>query len=368
MDARAGFEGEVFLEDLRDLDRTGFAACAFFTPDGRLERCARRFAASCERLGVPYSVWRAAAVHPSISTRGTGDLRFTKPSFIAANLDRLSGSDVAYFDVDTLLVATPLSLVEARMSECDFAIYNWLADPRNETYLPANRKIRSAERESEFYVFAHRVTWLSTEQLICSGATQYYANTAAARELLAAWQAAIAAKPRSADDKCLDFAHNNAIARGMRLRSLWLGKAYARCPWWPHVEPVVLHPGIPALTQAHAPVDESSGRRRVDTARCAPNETPLLFPRDCAVDTRTGIVYRIAADNRLVEVDRYAGRFWIYAEEAGLDEALAGSRPRDGDPAPGERRPGEAHGRPGFLGRLLGRVRVAHGRHGRMRD
>jgi len=362
MAAAARFEGEVFLENLDGLDRTGFAVCAFFTPDARLERCARRLARSCERLDLPYSVSRAPAVHPSISMRGTGDLRFTKPSFIASNLDRLGGSDIAYFDVDTCLVSTPLSLVEARLSECDFAVYNWLSDAHNETYLPANRKIASGERDSEFYVFAQRVTWSSTEQLICSGATQYYGNTAAARELLAAWQAAIAANPRSADDKCLDFAHNNATARGMRLRSLWLGKAYVRCPWWPHVEPVVLHPELPALTQAHVPVDESDGRKRVDTARCVPNKAPLVFPQGCAVDTRTGIVYRIAADGRLEEIDRYAGRFWIYAEDAGLDEALAGGRASADRPAAAAQRRG------GLLGRLLGTVRTARARHGRVRD
>jgi len=347
MAAGAKFEGEVFLEDLRELDRTGFAACAFFTPDDRLERCARRFARSCERLGLPYSVWRAPAVHPSISARGTGDLRFTKPSFIGWALDRLAGNDVAYFDADTCLVAAPLGLVEARMSGCDFAVYNWLADPHNAAYLPANRRIASGERASDLYAFTHRVTWSSAEQLICSGATQYYAHSAAARELLVAWQAAIAANPRSADDKCLDFAHNNALGRGLPLRRRWLGKAYVRCPWWPHVEPIVLHPDIPALAQTHVPVDESDGRKRVDTARCVPNETPLLFPQGCAVDTRTGIVYRIAPDGRLQETDRYPGRFWIYAP-ADVDEALAGDRAESGPPAvPAVRRRG-------LLGRLLG--------------
>lgn len=356
-----GFEGEIFLEDLRELDRSGFAACAFFTPDDRLERYAGRFARSCERLRLPYSVWRTPAVHPSISIRGAGDLRFTKPSFILANLDRLAGSDVAYFDADTCLITTPLSLVEARMSECDFAVYNWLADPHNEAYLPVSRKIASEERESDLYVFTHRVTWSSSEQLICSGPTQYYANTPAARALLAAWQAAIAANPRSADDKCLDFAHNNSIARGGALRSLWLDKAYARDPWWPHVEPVVLHPDIPTLTRAHVPVNESAGRKRVDTARCVPNETPLIFPKDCAVDTRTGVVYRVAADGRLTEIDRYPGRFWIYPP-AGLDETLASGAAAVTSPA------AEAPARPGLIGRLLGAGRSAPARNGRAGD
>ena len=315
----AGFEGEVFLEDLHDLGRIGFAVCAFFTPGDGYERYARRLARSCSRFGLPYSVWRAPAVHRSISRRGSADLRFTKPSFITFNLERMAGCDVAYLDVDTFFVANPVTLLEARASRSDLAVYNWLNDPQNEAYLPDNRKLVSAERRSDFYVFSHRVGWSSTEQLVCSGLTQFHGNTDAARLLLAAWQQAIAANPNSADDDCLNFAHNHATRQGLRLRHLWLTKSYARYPWWPHVEPVVLHPDIPALAQVHAPVAELDGWGAVDLGHCTLNDAPPLFPADGGVDVRTGTVFRVKAEKRPVPSGHYAGRFWIYGPDEGLD-------------------------------------------------
>jgi hypothetical protein len=222
--------------------------------------------------------------------------------------------------VDTLFMAAPQAFAEARAAACDFAIYNWLNDPHNEAYLPANHKVMSDEPKSAFYVFSHRVEWTSSEQLTCSGVTQFYANSAAARGLLSAWQHVICENPRSADDQCLNFAFNNLSPSAALPRTLWLDKAYARSPWWPHVAPVVLHPAIPALGQMHAPVNEAGERRCVYVDRCTRNETPTLFPRDGGIDVRTGVSFRIDDQGRPLPVERYAGRFWIYPE----------------DPAPGE--------------------------------
>lgn len=314
------FEGEPFLEDVSGVGRSGFAVCSFFSPGEGYERYAERLIASCRRFGLPFSVWRAPAVHCSISLRGTGDLRFTKPAFIHSCLDRLRGAGVAYLDVDALLMANPEAFVEARAAGQEFAIYNWLADPHNEAYLPANQKLVSSEPRSAFYVFSHRVEWRSTEQLICSGVAQFWLDTAGARALLARWQATIAANPRSADDQSLNFAFNNPPPGTAAPRSRWLDKAYARYPWWPHVDPVVLHPAIPALGQPVAEIAEADGRRTVHLDRCDRNETATLFPRDGGVDVSTGIEFRIGADGRLEPTGRYPGRFWVYPE----------------DPAPGE--------------------------------
>lgn len=318
-----GFTGDVFLEDLSGLDQAGFAVCAFFTPGDGYERYARRLADSCRRHGLPHSLWRAPAVHCSISWRGNPDLAFTKPSFIGACLDRLGGAAVAYLDVDTVVTARPESWFAARTAGHDFAIYNWLADPHNETYLPANHKLVSPEPQSRFYLFSHRVEWRSEAQLICSGVTQFYAATAAARALLAGWQDTIARNPRSADDQSLNYAHNNPAPGAPPLRALWLDKGYARCPWWPHVPPVVLHPQIPALAQPFVPVAEDGGRRAVYTERCARNEAPLLFPRDGGVDVSTGIVFRLDAGGRPQPAGRHAGRFWIFSEDPGPEELAA---------------------------------------------
>lgn len=320
MTATGGFAGEPFLEDLRDLDRTGFAICAFFSTGDGYERYGRRLADSCRRFELPHSVWRAPAVHCSISLRGSPDLRFTKPSFIGFCLDRLAGAGVAYLDVDTIVAAHPQAFFDARAGRRDLAIYNWLADPHNEAYLPANRKLVSPEPESHFYLFSHRVEWTGTVQLNCSGVTQFYADTPGARALLAGWQQVIAENPRAADDQSLSFAHNNPVPGAPPVNALWLDKSYARCPYWPHVQPVILHPAIPAVGQPHAALVESGGRRWIHLDRCAPNTTPLLFPREGGVDASTGITFRLDAAGRPQPTGHYGGRFWIYSE----------------DPAPGE--------------------------------
>ncbi len=312
------FEHELFLEGRATPDSTPFLVCAFFTGGSDLfERCAVRLARSCEKFELPYSIYRVPRVHQSISLRGTDDLRFTKANFIAFNLERFPDTDVLYMDADTFFMQRPSVLLGLRQDACDFAVYNWLSDPHNEAYVPANRKLRSGERESDFYVFSHRVEWTSSDQLICSGAVQYYGNTRPARALLQAWQRVIVDNPRSADDTCLSFAYNNPI-EGTRLRTRWLEKSYIRHAWWPHVEPVVLHPAMPTSGQAHLPPAESPDRRRLYLERCARNTAEVLFPAGCTVDTTTGIVYRIEDGKRLVPVGRHDGRFWIYPEDVAL--------------------------------------------------
>ena len=81
-------------ERLGGLDRTGFAVCAFLSAGDGYESYARRLVASCRKFSLPHSIWRAPAVHCSISLRGSADLRFTKPAFIGFCLDRLAGASV----------------------------------------------------------------------------------------------------------------------------------------------------------------------------------------------------------------------------------------------------------------------------------
>ncbi len=322
MTAPARFTGEPFLEDLAGLGRAGFVVCAFFTPGDGYESYARRLAASCHRFGLPHSLWLAPAVHGSISWRGGADLGFTKPSFISSCLERFAGTGIVYLDVDMLVAAHPQSFFDAQEAGCDFAVYNWFADPHNEAYLPANHKLAAPEPESHFYLFSHRVEWCSQEQLNCSGSTQFYGNSAAARSLLAGWQRTIADNPRAADDQSLNFAYNNPAPGTPLPRARWLDKAYVRCPWWPHVAPVILHPQIPALSQPFTAVAESAECRLVHLDRCTRNETPLLFPRDGGVDTATGIVFRLDQQGHPQPVGRYEGRFWIYREDPALEEIV----------------------------------------------
>ncbi|MCK6372370.1 MAG: hypothetical protein L6Q83_13800 [Gammaproteobacteria bacterium] len=324
MSAAARFAGEPFLEDLDGVESAGLAVCAFLTPGDGYERYARRLAASCRHFALPYSIWLIPVIHHSISLRGSADIGCSKPSFIRACLDRLGGAAVLYVDVDMIVAARPESLFLAQRAGCDFAIYNWLADPDNAAYLPANGKPGLADPRSSFYVFSHRVGWCSEEQLNCSGATQFYADTAGARKLLERWQDVIAANPRSADDQCLNFAFNNPGVGGAPVKASWLDKSYARCPWWPHVRPVILHPPVPALGQPFAAVREGAGEHVVHLDRCTPNEKPPLFPTDGGVDVRTGVVFRLSAEGRPQPVGRYLEPFWVYTEDPPLAELLPG--------------------------------------------
>lgn len=315
MTSRHGFEGEPFLEELGKLGTTGFAVCAFLSEGGGYEHYARRLAESCRRFDLPFSIWRAPAVHKSISWRGSADTRFTKASFITHCLDRLGGAGVGYLDVDMLVLDRPEAWFAAAREGRDFAIYNWMHDPQNEAYLPANGKLVSPDPQSSFYVYSHRVAWRSSDQLNCSGATQYYADSPGARGLLARWQEAVAANPRSADDQCLNFAYNNPGAGDPAPDTLWLDKAYARCPWWPHVAPVILHPTLPNQSQPFVPVTGPAGEPPIHLDRCAPNDTPVLFPRDGGVEVRSATIFRIDQDGHPQPVGRYPGRFWIYNED-----------------------------------------------------
>jgi len=312
------FEHRVFRENHERFDSTGFVVCAFFTPnDHQLERCAVRLANSCERFQLPYSIYCMPGVHRSISMRGGDDLGLTKPNFVAFNLERFPGRDVFYMDADTFFTQRPSALLGLKEAGCEFAVYNWLSDPHNDAYVPANRRLGSGERESDFYVFSHRVEWASDDQLICSGAVQYYGNSPPARALLQAWQRVIADNRSSADDKCLDFAYNNDGDRA-QLRVKWLDKSHLRYAWWPHVEPVVLHPAMPTFGQPHLPPAESPDRRRLYLGRCTKNTAEVLFPAGCTVDTATGTVYRIEDGRRLIPFGRHDGRFWIYPEDVAL--------------------------------------------------
>lgn len=312
MSRNEAFRGAGYQEDLAALPTTGYAVCAFFTPGDGFERYADRLAASCRQFGLPYSLWCAPAIHRSVTLRGTTDLAYTKSSFIRFCLDRLAGAGVAYLDVDTMLVSSPVAFDDIRASGADFAVYNWFADPHNEAYLPAGHRLGPVMPGGLPYLFSHRVERCSSDQLNCSGVTQYYAPSPAARALLLRWQEVIADNPRSADDQCLSFAYNNGTGRFPAVKAHWLGKPYARSPWWPHVEPVVLHPDIPAQNQPFVPPGTPEGHQAFYPERCRVNAAEPVFPRDGGVDVASGVVFRIDVTGRPHPVGRYPGRFWLY--------------------------------------------------------
>jgi hypothetical protein len=146
-------------------------------------------------------------VHRSISAKGSDDIAFCKPIFIHRILEEMR-RPVLYLDADTVVREFPSRILEFARSGTDFAIYNWFADPATDRYEPVRAEYNGVETNNRFYKFSPGVDMFDPNQLVCSGAVQYYANTAGARNLLRSWLAAIHRYPDVVDDESLDVTFN----------------------------------------------------------------------------------------------------------------------------------------------------------------
>lgn len=290
-----------------------FVVCAMFTPGADYYRFADRLVESCERFRLPYAIYEVPDVHTSISLRGTEDLSKTKANFIAHVLREIPGKGILYVDVDVLFVDEPKRVKEIAESGYDFAIYNWLADRHNEAYMPLPQGQFGGGFDMRRYAFSHHIGYFCTDQLICSGGVQYYGASEAIRSFLEKWQEAISLCPIAADDECLDYAFNHLDPMQLSLRTAWLDKPYLRMPWWPHVKPVILHPGIPRAGN-RKPLSELIRKQRFYPEWCEQKKDPLIFPPGYIVDTAEKRLIRVEG-SRIVETRPVEGDFWVYPEE-----------------------------------------------------
>jgi hypothetical protein len=245
-----------------------FIACAMFTPsylDG-----AQRLAGSLEQFGVSHALFMVPTVHRSISAKGEGDLSVSKPRFIRFLLERF-GKPVLYLDCDMVLRREPSHITALARKECDFAIYNWLADMQNDAWRP--------EPGTPLWKFYFRVDLASDSQLMASGAVQFWAPTDAAFTLLSDWEQSLANHPASEDDQCLDFAYNHGDRSG--LKPHWLPKSYCRYGYWIYVQPVIDHPQFPAPVSSFY---QQLGSERFDRTALRRVEKDEPFPRELVVD------------------------------------------------------------------------------------
>lgn len=308
---------KIFRENLHSVSNSSFIVCAFITDAPKYRLYGDRLVSSCEKYYMPYSIYLVPCVHKSISPSGRDDEELTKAYFIRFNLDRFPDSNVLYLDADMFFMDYPSDIVRASRSGYDFAIYNWLNDEHNEAYVPLNMKLESGNRYSDYYVFSHSIKVFSSDQLICSGGVQFFRNSPVAKMLLEHWKSFVVRHPGYADDECLDYVYNNFIAESCGLKAFWLNKAYIRFPWWPHVKPVIIHPGLPAEGSGrHIEVLEKKPRFYPEKCRHNPGE--LLFPRDYVIDTKERLLLKVV-NNRVVDSSPIPQEFWIYPEDVGMD-------------------------------------------------
>ena len=179
---------------------------AMFTRD--FESQAIRLCQSLDSFQTPYSIYEVPSVHTSISSRGTGDLEFSKPGFILRAMEMFE-MPVLYVDVDMVFRKLPVFVENPAGSATDFAVYNWLADSNNDAWVPVAVEAASGESSrGRYYAFSHTVDLYDERQLLCSGAVQYHSGSRSSRKLLDAWLETIRHMPTTSDDELLHYAFN----------------------------------------------------------------------------------------------------------------------------------------------------------------
>jgi hypothetical protein len=256
-----------------------------------------RLSASCRAHSLPLALFEVPNVHRSISPKGSDDVRLTKASFVQF-LHRRYQRPVLYLDVDCVIAQRPSRMDELLAAQTDFAIFNWLAEEHTEAYVLADITVQdeSATRptQNRFYRFSHSVDWSSDTQLFCSGAVQWYRNSASAARLLEHWQRVIERAPGTPDDKCLDYAFNNFSAQDPELKTTWLEKRYARYAWWIYERPVIDHPEFPHSGQGFRPLELLDGKPRIPAGALKPRSVKYVFPKPCLIDTQTRTLFRLS--------------------------------------------------------------------------
>jgi len=239
---------------------------------------ALRLKHSLSHLGLSFSICEVDAIHSSTSISGNPESALPKPAFIKTWLLK-HGKPVLYVDADMVFVSFPTVIFQAYRQGTQFATYNWLSAEENQTFIPEqNPSLHPGHTlisvGDQTYKKGFSVDHVSTEQIIVSGAVQYWGTSPEALNLLDSWLSVIQANPRSRDDHCLDYAFNNFPERA-KLAFFSLPRAYCRVGWWPHITPVIDHPGLPALNMPWQPLAPEYLAKRVHPHLLRPrNPTP----------------------------------------------------------------------------------------------
>lgn len=301
----------IYRENLTYSSSTPFIVCAMFAGSTKYMNYAKRLALSCEDFDLPYSIYHVPEIHNSMFLKGGNNLSFTKANFIYNCLDRFVAKTIVYLDIDVVIVDKPQLLINNSKDDVEFSIYNWLADPHNEAYIPINGRLDPDDYRSSLYIYSHHIAYYSVYQLLCSGATQLWGNTSNARKLLNDWQTTIIENNMQADDPCLDIAYNNL---GIPIKVSWLPKEYLRIPWWPHIKPVILHRDIPAPDDKR-PSEETGDRKRLYLDKLQIKTAELVFPKGYVIDTKRQQLKKVE-NNAIVDINTIPidMKFWIHSK------------------------------------------------------
>jgi hypothetical protein len=297
----------IYSENLLSAHQNPFIVCAFFTPNEmRYFKFAQRLLTSCEKFGLPYCIYQVSDIHRSINVNGCDDLAFTKANFIAYNIARFPDKNILYLDCDVLFVEYPEMIVQISRDGYDFAIYNLFSDESNEFYSPVTEEVEGKIVISDFHVYSKHIEYYCTNQLMSCGGVQFYKNCSESKNFLKAWQNVISQNPLCADDECLDYAYNNLDFTLIKLHPAWLDKSYLRLPWWPHVRPIILHPGVPEAGVRHIHLANrfypEKCKKRASHLSSSPDSLPFFWEKTM-VPLLEAYTFIIARDDNIKKAE-----------------------------------------------------------------
>jgi len=222
-------------------------------------------AVSLKKFNLPFALFQVPSVHESISLKGSKNLAYTKPNFIL-NLIKKIDCPIIYIDSDCEILQNPILF--SKYLKYDFGIYNRLQSEDNSAYAPFELKGKI------YYAFSHSFNFQSEDQLISSGAVQFWSNTELSKFLLLEWHKTIFENPLIPDDQSLDFTFNFKInSKKTDLKFFFLPKNYARYAFWIFDKPIINHCDFPS---AH---NRPEFKDRMDTKKINKKiNNPLIAP------------------------------------------------------------------------------------------
>lgn len=278
-----------------------FITCGMFTETHI--HFAKRLVESLNKFKMPHAVYLVPDIHASISPKGRLDSEFNKPNFIK-NCIKAHNQNILYIDVDCVIQEYPALISDFEKEKVDFAILNWLKLEDNQCFTP----VKSLDG---YYMFSNSIDFLSDEQLICSGAVQYWAKTNESISLLHSWQEIVILNPNVQDDWSLDYTFNNKCSSDhAKLKTEWLEKKYCRYAWWIFDKPIINHPDIPFSGARSEEIVDKEGRQRVNVKYLFRKKMQRLLRENEIIDTNRKLIIDVNGDVPFVS-RALNNQFWL---------------------------------------------------------
>ena len=220
-------------------------------------------------------------------------------------------------DVDCYIAQYPEKIKSIIADDYDFGIFNWFAEEHTETYAPVEVNLQTNQGmqtfKDRFFRFSHSVDNYATDYLLCSGAVQFYNNSAKAKQLLKKWHDTVCEFVTVADDLCLNYTFNYYHSSDTELKSYWLEKSYVRIAWWIYERPVIDHPDFPSAENKFVKRPAKFEKHKWWMDKTELKNIEYVFPSDCVLDTETMLLMKVK-DGQMLPYKQIDIDLWIQVD------------------------------------------------------